>query len=227
MSQNPVAVIVAHPDDEVLAFGGTICRHVQRGDDVTIAFLATGLAARNSDGRINSDDLAKLRQDARAATKILGVTDVVFGDFPDNRMDKVALLDVIKAVLDVGEKSRATTIYTHHIGDLNIDHEVVARAVLTAFRPLPGARIRRIYAGEVISSSEYSLPDSRFHPNTYVPIGAYLDRKCDALMRYSSEIRKWPHPRSVEAVRHLAGLRGSECGEAAAEALLLMRQVIE
>lgn len=221
-----VAVVVAHPDDEVLAFGGSICRHTERGDSVSILILATGLAARADDGSMPPKELKSLRQDARNAGELMGVKDIRFCDFPDNRMDSVALLDVIKVISRTLEETQATTVYTHHIGDLNVDHEIVARAVLTACRPVPNSRVRCIYAGEVLSSSEYSLSDRRFVPNTYVRIDHYLERKCNALLCYHSEQREWPHPRSVEAIRHLAGLRGSECGVPAAEGLLLMRKVL-
>ncbi len=222
MQQESVAVVVAHPDDEVLAFGGTICRHVDAGIPVNVLILATGLAARTAGGVVDPKELEKLRNNARAAGAILGLTEIEFAAFPDNRMDSVPLLDVVKEISAFIEKVDATTVYTHHVGDLNIDHSITARAVMTACRPLPDSHVRRIYAGEVISSSEYSFRQDRFVPNIYGGIDRYLDRKCEALKCYSTELRGWPHPRSVEAVVHLARLRGSECGLTAAEALLLV-----
>jgi LmbE family N-acetylglucosaminyl deacetylase len=220
-----IAVIVAHPDDEVLAFGGVMCRHVEHGDKVHLLVLATGLAARSSDNAADRKEIEKLREDARAAARVLGVANVSFGEFPDNRMDTVALLDVIKFIETFLRQSGATSVYTHHDGDLNVDHRVIARAVLTACRPLPGGAIRNLYAGEVLSSSEYALAEHRFHPTRYVDIGSYLDRKCAAMRCYRSEIRSDPHPRSVEAIVALARLRGSEAGLAAAEGLRVLRQI--
>src|SRR5262245_61889533 len=104
MQKERVSVIVAHPDDEVLAFGGTICRHTECGHPVSILFLGTGLAARTADGKVDPADLQKLRDEARAAGKIMGVTDITFADFPDNRMDTVPLLDVIKTISAFLEK---------------------------------------------------------------------------------------------------------------------------
>ena len=226
MQHERVAVIVAHPDDEVLAFGGTLCRHADLGHPVSILFLATGLAARTADGKVDPADIQRLREEARAAGKIMNVQDIEFSDFPDNRMDSVPLLDVIKVISAFVERVDPTVIYTHHVGDLNVDHAIVARAVITACRPIPGARVQKIYAGEILSSSEYSLPQTRFLPNTYVPIEPYIDRKRDALKCYTSEIRYWPHPRSIKAVALAARLRGSECGLEAAEALWLLRDVM-
>lgn len=221
-----VAVIVAHPDDEVLAFGGVIRRHAAAGDKVHILFLATGLAARDAKGRADRRALSALRDDARAAGDKLGVSGVVFADFPDNRMDSVPRLDVVKRIEDFLGKTNPDLILTHHRNDLNIDHRITAEGVLTALRPLPGRAPFRIYAGEVLSATEYGWPENRFAPTTYVDIATHLKSKLAALACYRSELRPWPHPRSSEAVVNLARLRGSECGREAAEALCLIRHVI-
>lgn len=226
MSNERIAVIVAHPDDEILAFGGVMARHQELGERVSVLILATGLAARSADGRAESTALRRLQDDARKANQAVGVEHVEFSDCPDNRMDAMPLLDVIKRVEAFVEKVDPAIVYTHHPGDLNVDHEATARAVMTACRPLPGVRARKIYAGEVISSSEYSFPQRRFVPNTYVGIEKHLLRKCEALRCYTSEIRDWPHPRSSRALEALARLRGAECGLEAAEALYLLRDVV-
>jgi len=220
------AVIVAHPDDEVLAFGGTICRHTAAGDYVDVLFLSTGLAARFASGHAPAADVEQLQHQARAAGAVLQVRQIEFAGFPDNRMDTVALLDVVKTIDDFLNRSRADIVYTHHAGDLNIDHAVTARAVLTACRPVPDARVRRIYAGEILSSSEYALPQDRFRPTTYIDIGDFLERKREALLHYTTEVRNWPHPRSIKAIAMLARARGSEVGLAAAEALTLLREIV-
>lgn len=221
IAQN-VAVVVAHPDDEVLAFGGSIARHVAKGDIVRILIMATGLAAR---GAADEASLAKLRTQANAAAAVLGAEPPQFADFPDNCMDTVALLDVVQRVEAFFEAFPPGLILTHHGDDLNVDHRIVAQAVLTAARPLPGRKPVRIYAGEVLSSSEYAAPADRFVPNTYVDIEASLEAKKSALVCYAGEVCDWPHPRSLLAVEHLARVRGSEAGLEAAEALCLIRAV--
>ena len=130
--------------------------------------------------------------------------------------------ETVEAFID---SSAAEIVYTHYVGDLNIDHSITARAVLTACRPVPGTRVRKIYAGEVLSSSEYALPQDRFRPTSYVGIADYLERKRTALECYTTEVRDWPHPRSIEGIATLARLRGSECGLEAAEAFTLLREV--
>ncbi|MEQ8667359.1 MAG: PIG-L family deacetylase [Rhodospirillales bacterium] len=219
---NNIAVVVAHPDDEVLAFGGTIARHAARGDTVRVLLLATGLTSR---GEHDDAALETLRGQARRASELLGAEPPMFAEFPDNRMDSVALLDVVKTVEAFFEPAFPDVVFTHHGGDLNVDHGICARAVLTAARPLPGRPAARIYAGEVLSSSEYAAPADRFVPNTYVDIAAHLEQKKAALAAYEDEVRPFPHPRSPDAVEHLARLRGSESGLEAAEGLQLLRAV--
>ena len=221
MAKRSVAVIVAHPDDEVLLAGGAMARHAEAGDTVRTLFLATGAAAR---GGRQTAYIKKLRAQAARAAKVLGTAPPSFCDFPDNRMDTVPLLEVVQAVEAFLTKASATVIYTHHAGDLNIDHRIVHQAVMTACRPLPGSTVHQIYSGEGLSSTEWS-PVDRFTPTAYVGIARFLDRKLQALNCYEDEIRDFPHPRSIEAVRALAMLRGAEAGLAAAEAFCLVRDI--
>lgn len=220
-----LAVVVAHPDDEVLAFGGLMARQRARGDDVSVLIMATGLTSRDGAEGTSSEALEELRNNARAANQMLGVDDLTFATFPDNKMDSVAMLDVVKRVEEFLTTCKATVVYTHHPYDLNVDHAVVAQAVMTATRPLPGSSIKEVFAGEVLSSSEFSFPERRFVPQIYHDITGFVDQKCAALECYSGEIRDWPHPRSVDAIRAAARLRGSECGLEAAEALSVLRAV--
>ncbi len=224
MTGRSIAVVAAHPDDEVLGFGGTIARHAAAGDQVSVLILATGLAARG-DASASATALLDLRHQADAASQILGVHHLILGDLPDNRLDTVPLLDVIKRIEAFLAETAASIVFTHDHRDLNIDHAICARAVLTACRPLPGAAVAQLYAGEILSSSEYADPADRFSPTTYVDIADQLERKCDALACYKSELRDWPHPRSVHGVRALAHKRGSEAGLAAAEAFRLLREI--
>jgi LmbE family N-acetylglucosaminyl deacetylase len=223
MNADIVAAIFAHPDDEALAAGGTIARLADRGAACHVLILATGLAAR---GPADAAAIESLRGQARESARRLGAVGIDFAEFPDNRMDTVALLDVVQAIEAFFGRTRADTVLTHHPGDLNVDHGLVARAAMTAARPLPASRVRRVWAGEVPSASEWGLPGERFVPQAYVDIGATLDRKLAALAAYTGEMRGFPHPRSAEAVTHLARWRGAECGVAAAEAFVILREIV-
>jgi LmbE family N-acetylglucosaminyl deacetylase len=219
MAKRTVAVIVAHPDDEVLLAGGAMARHAEAGDTVRTLFLATGAAAR---GGRQTAYIKKLRAQAARAAKVLGAASPSFCDFPDNRMDTVPLLDVVQAIEAFLAKAPPAVVYTHHAGDLNVDHRIVHQAAVTACRPLPGSAVRQLYSGEGLSSTEWS-PVDRFAPTTYVGIARFLDRKLEALACYEDEVRAFPHPRSIEAVRALVTVRGAEAGLDAAEAFRLVR----
>lgn len=224
-----VVIVAAHPDDEVLGCGGTIARHADAGDEVHIVIVAEGLTSRRGDAE-NPESAAKLEAHwacARAAASDLGARPPVFLGLPDNRLDTLALLDVVQSLEAEIASIAPRRVYTHHSGDLNIDHEIVHRATLTACRPLPGSSVREIYAYEVLSSTEWGGPrqPGAFAPRHFVDITQTLERKIGALRHYAGEMREFPHPRSYEAVRHLAHGRGAECGSHAAEAFVLIRSI--
>jgi N-acetylglucosamine malate deacetylase 1 len=224
-----VLVIAAHPDDEVLGCGGTVARHALHGDKVHLAILAEGVTSRSSE-RVTARHAAKLshlQSAADLAGKRLGVASVSCHDFADNRMDSLDLLDVVKQVEKLISAHDPHIVYTHHCGDVNIDHAITHQAVFTACRPLPESRIERLLAFETASSTEWSPPgsSSAFAPNWFVDISATLGAKIDALGAYQTEMRAWPHPRSFEAVEHLARWRGATIGVEAAEAFVLLRNV--
>lgn len=225
MDESRVLVIAAHPDDEVLGCGGTMWLHAQRGQRVDVLILAEGATARDrrrNAGR-RSADTRVLRQAAKRAAARLGAVAPTFAGFPDNRMDGVELLDVVKQIELKMSACNPTIVYTHHPGDCNIDHVVTHRATLAACRRLPGSRLLALRLFEVLSSSEWgSRVGSVFAPQRYVPLPpAASSAKVEALACYASEMRAWPHPRSPEAVCHLAALRGSAAGCPAAEAFAI------
>ena len=228
MAATRVLVIAAHPDDEVLGCGGTAARLVSEGHDVSFAILGEGLTSRHPD-RADTDAsrLATLHRQAHAAAAKVGVKRLELHKLPDNRLDTVPLLDVVKIVEDLVEQFRPEIVYTHHGGDLNIDHGVIHRAVLTATRPTAGQPVREIYAFEVPSSTEWAFQrlELAFRPNVFVDVTRTLEAKIAAMECYESEARKFPHPRSPEALRAIAMRWGSVAGCAAAEAFELVRSV--
>ncbi len=218
-----IAAIFAHPDDEVLACGGALALHSEAGDAVHVLLLATGAVSRGGDQEAY---IATLQDQAREAAGVLGVKSISFRDFPDNQMDSVPLLDVVKQVEAFLQSHPADVIYTHHPGDMNIDHLVTHRAVATACRPVPGAKPVEILTCEINSSTEWApAPLTPFVPQDFLDISASLERKIAALDCYAGEVRDWPHPRSGKGVRALACWRGTQCGVEAAEAFGIMRRV--
>jgi LmbE family N-acetylglucosaminyl deacetylase len=223
-----VLVVAAHPDDEVLGCGGTMARLVNEGHEVHITIMGEGITSRHGQPQeADRDQLSRLHRQAQAAAGKIKASDVVLCKLPDNRLDTVALLDVVKLVEDMVQKLKPEIVYTHHPGDLNIDHGVVHRAVLTATRPMAGQPVREIYAFEVPSSTEWAFHrvEPCFRPNVFVDVSGTLETKIEAMACYESEARKFPHPRSPEALRAIAARWGSVVGCQAAEAFELVRSV--
>jgi LmbE family N-acetylglucosaminyl deacetylase len=218
---NKVLVVVAHPDDEALGCSGTIAKYVAEGDKVHLLFMCDGVSSRN----ISSDnDVEKRKLAAQQSANILGIESLNYLNFPDNKMDTVPLLEVVQSIEEVIKKLQPKIIYTHHVGDLNVDHQITHRAVMTACRPLPDFCVKEIYAFEVLSSTEWQTPGILpFIPNVFVDIKGYIDIKKQALNVYSEEMRQSPHSRSIDNALRLNALRGNSIGVDYAEAFKLIR----
>ena len=217
-----ILVIVAHPDDEVLGCGATIARHSDQGDEVALLVMADGETSRKAE-----DWKKETRHEGLySAANILGIKEVYVASFPDQKMDTIAILDIIKRVEGKINEWKPSIIYTHHGGDLNLDHRITHQAVMTACRQQPDSIIDAIYAFEVLSSTEWaSSVETQFRPVRACDISKYLDIKLAALECYQEEMREFPHPRSFEAVRHLAKIRGSQYGVEAAEVFSIERDL--
>jgi LmbE family N-acetylglucosaminyl deacetylase len=222
-----VLVIAAHPDDEVLGCAGTIARHTSAGDEVHIALLTDGVSSRG-EKQASEREIVRRRASASNAAEILGANPPHFLDFPDQRLDSLPLIEIARAIERLAAPLQAETIYTHSVGDLNLDHRLTCAAVLTAFRPTQGQSVSAIYGFEILSSTEWNFGASNvaFQPTRFVCISDVLKHKIAALEAYDEEMREFPHPRSYDAVRALAALRGSTVGVKAAEAFSVLREVI-
>lgn len=216
-----ILVIAAHPDDEVLGCGGTMARMVAEGHHVHVVILGEGVTSRFANREdAEGAQLAKLQAEGRNALAVLGCNLLSMEGLPDNRFDTVPILEIVKRLESVLAKLQPDVVYTQHGGDLNIDHQMTFQATLTAVRPVPNHGVRAVYAYEVPSSTEWAFQKFApvFQPNTYVDISKTLGKKIEAMMCYSSELRKFPHPRSTEAIQALARWRGATVGVEAAEA---------
>lgn len=201
---------------------------LSRKHDVRVAILGEGLTSRhNRRTHASKGRLRDLQNQARAAGARLNAKSVEFGGLPDNRFDEVPLLDVIKKVEVWVEKYGPQAVYTHHPGDLNIDHATTFRAVLTATRPLRGTPVKELYTFEIASSTEWAFQhiEPAFRPNVFMDISASIDDKIGAMQLYADEVRAFPHPRSPEALEAIARRWGSVVGVNYAEAFELIRAV--
>jgi len=222
-----ILVIAAHPDDEVLGCGGTMARLALESNDVYTLILGEGITARDKkrDLAKRENEIAELRKQVENANKILGVKKVYTYDFPDNRFDTVPLLDIIKTIEKIKEDIKPDIVFTHHYGDLNIDHQITFKAVMTAFRPIKDESVKEIYSFEIPSSTEWNVPSSLtyFMPDYFVSINKSLEAKINALKEYKTELRDFPHPRSLKAVALNAKQWGVKMGFEATEAFKTIR----
>lgn len=221
-----VAVIVAHADDEVLGCGGTIAKYVAAGVPVHVLILADGVTSR--EGQADEAELIARQLAAHSANAILGTSSLEIENFPDNRMDSVDLLDIVKRIEAFISRAHPTIVLTHHCGDVNIDHRRTHEAVIVACRSQPLFYVKNLMFCEIPSSTEW-MPANAAHsfvPSVFVDISETLQKKLDALEAYAAELRAFPHPRSLEAVRALASWRGATAGVFAAEAFIQGRRII-
>jgi LmbE family N-acetylglucosaminyl deacetylase len=217
-----ILVIAAHPDDELLGLGGSLINNIRNGHEVHVVIMSEGASSRYEDGMKN-----KLKESAYKAGEIMGVKQVHFCDMPDQRMDGIPLLDVIQPIESLIEQIKPETIYVHHHGDVNQDHRIVFEATMVASRPVKGSSVKKILCYETPSSTEWCSPfsDRVFIPNVFVDINETIEQKLDAFMCYESEIREFPHPRSLKALKNIARGWGSKVGMEYAEAFELIRWI--
>lgn len=221
-----ILIVAAHPDDEVLGCGGTIAR-LAPDNTINTLILGEGITSRDIPQQEKSLELSVLRDHCKKANSSLGVEKVFFEHFPDNKFDSIPLLDIVKPIEKLIKKIRPDEIFTHHHGDLNIDHRITQLAVLTATRPFGDNPVKKILSFEVLSSTEWIFPDTGtiFTPNTWIDISDTLQIKLDAIQEYPGELCAYPHPRSIEGIKILAARRGLEVGFPYAEAFHLLRSI--
>ena len=218
-----VLVVAAHPDDEALGCAGTILKHVSDGDEVHLVFMSDGISSRKN---ISKKDRKNRLKGSKLAHSLLGISSVKWINLPDNKMDTIPLLDLIKKIEVIINQIKPTTIYTHHYGDLNIDHQLTYSAVITASRPLPNSTLKEIFGFEILSSTEWSIAKHlQFNPNYFVDITDEFSSKMKVIAAYSEEMRRSPHSRSIQHVETLARHRGFSVGVEMAEAFEVYRMV--
>lgn len=226
-----ILVVSAHPDDETFGMAGTIARHAAAGDEVHVLFLADGVTSRWSanpsrDVLSTDDEVVTRKAEAEAACNLLSCQSLAFCDLPDQRLDTLPILEVTKLIEDMIVQCQPEIVYTHWGGDLNRDHQIAAEATLTACRPLPGRGVRRVLAYPVPSSTGWGMMGC-YEPTYFVDISAFLGVKLAAMVDcYKSEARDWPHPCSQRAVMAWARMWGSQVGLDAAEAFVVVREVV-
>ncbi len=213
-----VLVVGAHPDDELLGLGGTLRRHVLRGDEVHVLCFCENMSVRYGSPEQAGFDTADY---ARKAAQVLGLTSMQIVGFPDQRLDAVPILDVIRHIETAVRELNPRYVYTHWSGDINQDHRVVHEASLIACR-CKSKSIDLLLAYETASETEYGVPYN-FSPNLFVDISETLPSKLEALACYHSEVEPYPAPRSLQALEERARTWGHAAGMRAAEPFKILR----
>jgi LmbE family N-acetylglucosaminyl deacetylase len=219
-----VLVVVAHSDDESISMAGTIVKHVNKGDKVFVVSMTDGVGARD---HTETDEINERKKASLVASEILGFEWGYCYEFKDNAMDGYPLIEVVKAVEKAKQKYKPTLVYTHSGADLNVDHRVVANAVLTAFRPQPNEKCRELRLFEVVSATDYgnAAITNSFCPNLFIDITNEWSQKADSLSAYSAEMREYPHSRSIKGIKNLSRIRGNQVGLEFAEAFEVLRKI--
>ncbi|MDQ2751007.1 MAG: PIG-L family deacetylase [Actinomycetota bacterium] len=217
-----VLVVAAHPDDELLGPGATLARHATRGDEVHAVILSDGATSRYPDPMVGV-----LCESAQRAAQVLGLTSVSVQALPDQRLDTLPLVELTHVVESFVDQVGPDLLYTHFPGDVNSDHAVVARATWIACRPYVVPRLQRFAVYETPSSTEWAWPldGGAFQPGLFVDVTETLDVKLEAMACYDSEVRDYPHPRSLRALSERAAYWGSRVGRSAAEPFHVLREV--
>lgn len=221
-----ILIIVGHADDEVLGCGGTIARHVAEGDIVKVLIIADGESSRSL---TPAENLVENRREAAVkACAVLGVSDVEQLGLPDNQLDTVSLLSIVKEIENVIAAFGPITVYTHHARDVNIDHQIVHESTIVATRPQPHCTVENLFFFEVLSSTNYRPAHSKglFAPNFFVDVTGYTAQKFMALDVYNREMRPFPHARSCKSVEAQLISRGTMVGVEAAEAFEVGRSIL-
>ncbi|MCV3457664.1 PIG-L deacetylase family protein [Campylobacter sp. CNRCH_2016_0050h] len=208
MKNNKILIIAAHPDDEVLGCFGTIAKYIQQGYEAYTLILGEGKTSRD----INSENEQEILEDELfKANNLLGIKKVFRKFFPDNAFDKIPLLEIVKSIEEVKNEIKPNIIFTHYEKDLNIDHQITYKATITATRSLQEESVKEIYSFEILSSTEWNYPLS-FQPDVFFDISETLDLKLKAMSFYQSELRNYPHPRSLEGIKINAQYQGMRVG---------------
>lgn len=219
-----ILIVAAHPDDEVLGCFGTVAKLIKDGYEAYTLILSEGKTSR---GKISQNELDLLQGEMLNANNLIGIKKVFAANFPDNAFDSVALLEIVKEIEKIKDKIMPEIIFTHHIGDMNIDHQITHKAVLTATRPMKEECVKTIYSMEVPSSTEWNSFSSQmaFVPNVFFEIDDTIDLKVDAMAQYKSELTEYPHPRSLKHLKELAKVNGTKVGLNYSENFMLIRSI--
>lgn len=224
MANKRILVFAPHPDDEILGVGGTIAREIKDGNDVYICIVTKGMPPVFKDELRNQQN----QDDAKRCHQFIGIKKTFFLDFPAADLESVKRFELNGRIMDVVKEVCPDEAYIPHIGDMQKDHQIVVDACMVALRPKYFPQVKKIMAYETLSETDWNLPNvaNAFIPNVFVNIEDTLEIKKEALSFFSLQVNEYPDSRSVEAVDVLSRHRGSQMHWKAAEAFMLIRELV-
>jgi N-acetylglucosamine malate deacetylase 1 len=216
--------VAVHPDDETLGCGGALLKHKKNGDDIywliiTSMYLEDGWTAEKIESR---------REEINQISDVYGFTAVHCLDFPSTRLDTIPMKNLISQISKIIQKVEPDLIYIPNRSDIHTDHQYAFRAIMSCTKTFRYPFIRKILMYECLSETEFSpaLPADTFIPNVFVDITGFLEEKIKIMKIYRDEMGAFPFPRSEENISALAKNRGTVAGVEAAEAFVLLKEVI-
>jgi LmbE family N-acetylglucosaminyl deacetylase len=220
-----ILVIAPHCDDEVLGCGGTMAKLIAEGNKVYVIMVTNGNVGAPELFPIEATRLN--RKEAQKSMNFLGVKDTVFFDFPAPRLDTIPSYKLSIAIHQKIMEFNIDTLYIPHRGDIHKDHRITYEASIVAARPIGNCPVKSIYSYETLSETEWAAPfsDEAFIPNVFVNIEKYIELKKEAFTYYKSQMKVFPHPRSLESIENLSMVRGVTVGYRNAEAFMLVREI--
>ena len=214
-----ILIIAPHPDDEVLGCGGTIAKYSKEGDEVYVCYVTRAYTPDWPEEFIKNRP-----KEIENSNKILGIKKSYFLNFPSLKIDTFPQKKLVEEISKVINEIKPEILFIPHKGDIQKDHRLVFEASLVAARPINN-KIKRNLSYEVLSESDWGQSIEPFIPNLYIDISETLNQKIESMKAYKSELKNYPHPRSLESIEILAKKRGSEAGLQLAEAFILIREI--
>lgn len=223
-----VLVIAAHPDDEVLGVGGTIAKLSAEGVESHLLIVTDGSSSQYRDSDHLHEIIEAKKLETKGCADLLGFKSIHYGELSDMKLDKTPHIVINQVIEKVIDEVQPDTVFTHFWGDVNRDHQEVYNSTLVAIRPVMGQVVRELYCYRVPSSTEWTpnKADTMFMANFFVDIEKYAEQKYKAFACYSTELREYPHPRSVQYLREADKAVGLRVGLLAAEEFVMLRKLV-
>ena len=227
MKKEKILIIAPHCDDEILGCGGTISHFNKLNYEVYVLVITN--AHKGNSSKYSEIYINKLRKECLNAHKILSVKKTFFLEFPAPYLDKVPIAEISDKIKEYVDKIKPSFVFIPFIGDSHVDHQITHKASLVALRPNSKLKVKNILCYETLSETEWgdNISGPIFTPNFYIQLKKIdIAKKMQAMKKYKSQIKKFPHSRSLESINNLAKTRGASINTDYAESFVLVRMII-